>query len=90
MALFALFYYVIDVRGHRRWAGWLRVIGVNSITIYLLQEIVSFSGVSQYFLGGLAGLLPAGWGAVVLSLGYIVSAWLVLYLLDRHKIYLKV
>lgn len=90
MALFALFYYVIDVRGHRRWAGWLRVIGVNSITIYLLQEIVSFSGVSQYFLGGLAGLLPAGWGAVVLSLGYIASAWLVLYLLDRHKIYLKV
>lgn len=90
LALFALFYYVIDVRGHRRWADWLRVIGVNSITIYMLQEIVSFSGVAQFFLGGLAGLLPPTWGAVVLSLGYIVAAWLVLRLLDRHKIYLKV
>lgn len=90
LALFALFYYVIDVRGHRRWADWLRVIGVNSITIYMLQEIVSFSGVAQFFLGGLAGILPPAWGAVVLSLGYIVAAWLVLRLLDRYKIYLKV
>lgn len=90
LAMFALFYYIIDVRGHRRWADWLRVIGVNSITIYMLQEIVSFSGVSHFFLGGLASLLPPAWGAVVLSLGYIVAAWLVLRLLDRHKIYLKV
>lgn len=90
LAMFALFYYIIDVRGCRRWAGWLRVIGVNSITIYMLQEIVSFGGVSHYFFGGLAGLLPVGWGAVVLSLGAIVAAWLVLWLLDRQKIYLKV
>ena len=86
----AIFYYIIDVRGHRRWAEWLRVIGVNSITIYMLQEIVSFGGVSQFFLGGLAGVLPEGWGAVVLSLGYVVACWLVLYLLDRKKIHLKV
>jgi predicted acyltransferase len=90
LAMFALFYYIIDVRGHRRWAEWLRVIGVNSITIYMLQEIVSFSGVSHFFLGGLAGLLPEGWGAVLLSLGYIVAAWLVLRLLDKHNIHLKV
>lgn len=90
LAVFALFYYLIDVCGFRRWAGWLRVVGVNSITIYMLQEIVSFGGVSQFFLGGLAGLLPEGWGAVVLSLGYVASCWLVLYLLDRYKIYLKV
>lgn len=90
LALFALFYYVIDVRGCRRWAEWLRVIGVNSITIYLLQEIVSFSGISQFFLGGLAAHLTAELGAVVLSLGYIVACWLVLYLLDKHNIHLKV
>lgn len=90
MAMFALFYYLIDVCGLRRWAGWLRVVGVNSITIYMLQEIVNFGGVSQFFLGGIAGLLPEGWGAVVLSLGYVVACWLVLYLLDRYKIYLKV
>ncbi|MBR1957405.1 MAG: DUF5009 domain-containing protein [Tidjanibacter sp.] len=90
LAVFALFYYLIDVRGYRRWAEVLRVVGVNSITIYMLQEIVSFGGVSQFFLGGLAGVLPEGWGAVVLSLGYVVACWLVLYLLDRKKIHLKV
>lgn len=90
VAMFTLFYYFIDVCGLRRWAGWLRVVGVNSITIYMLQEIVNFGGVSQFFLGGIAGLLPEGWGAVVLSLGYVVACWLVLYLLDRCKVYLKV
>jgi predicted acyltransferase len=90
LGMFALFYYIIDVRGCRRWAEWLRVIGVNSITIYLLQEIVSFSGISQFFLGGLAAHLTAELGAVVLSLGYIVACWLVLYLLDKHNIHLKV
>ena len=34
---------------------------------------------------------PSGAGLHVgHPLGYIASAWLVLYLLDRHKIYLKV
>jgi predicted acyltransferase len=90
LAMFALFYYIIDVRGHRRWANFLRIVGVNSITIYLLQEIVNFNGVSRFFLGGLAEVLPEEWGAVVLSLGYLVVCWGVLWLLDRKKIYLKV
>lgn len=90
LAMFALFYYIIDVRGHRRWANFLRIVGVNSITIYLLQEIVSFNGVTRFFLGGLSEVLPEEWGAVVLSLGYLVVCWGVLWLLDRKKIYLKV
>ena len=88
--MFAIFYYIVDVRGYRRWTGFFRIIGVNSIAIYMLQEIVSFKGVSQFFLGGVATLLPERWGAVVLALGYVVACWLVLYLLDRKKIYLKV
>ena len=90
LAMFAIFYYIVDVRGYRRWTGFFRIIGVNSIAIYMLQEIVSFKGVSQFFLGGVATLLPERWGAVVLALGYVVVCWLVLYLLDRKKIYLKV
>lgn len=90
LGLFALFYYVVDVRGWRRWAGFLRVIGVNSITIYLAQRFVDFSAISRLFLGGFAELLPECWGRVVISVGYLVVSWLLLYALDRCKIYLKV
>ena len=38
--LFALFYGVIDLLGWRRWAFYFRMIGLNSITIYLVQKFV--------------------------------------------------
>lgn len=40
LGMFALFYYIIDVRQWRRWSYFFQVIGLNSITIYMLQRIV--------------------------------------------------
>lgn len=36
--MFALFYYIVDVLGWRKWTFFFQVIGVNSITIYLAQN----------------------------------------------------
>ena len=90
LGLFALFYYLIDVRQWRRWTFFFKVIGVNSITIYLGQQIISFTHTSKFFFGGLTGLFPPEAGAVVLSAGYIACCWLLLWFLDRQRIYLKV
>jgi len=90
VAMFSLFYYIIDVKHCQRWALFFRVIGVNSITIYLAQRFIPFGDISRYFFGGLATKLPEGWGAVVISIGYIAACWLLLYFLDRKKVYLKV
>ena len=90
LALFALFYYLIDVRGWKKWAFPLEVIGLNSITIYMLQRIVSLQSASQFFFGGLAGLVPAQVGQVILSAGYVLLSWLLLYFLYRKKIFLKI
>ena len=90
LAMFALFYYIIDVRGWQRWTGFFRVVGVNSITIYLAQRFINFGDISRNIFGGLAAKLPEAWGAVVLSVGYIALCWLLLYFLDRKKVYLKV
>lgn len=43
LGMFALFYYIIDVRQWRRWSYFFKVIGVNSITIYMVQRIVRVS-----------------------------------------------
>lgn len=90
LAVYALIYYIVEVRGHVKWTFPFRVVGMNSITIYLLQCIVPLRSVSNFFLGGAAGYLPEGWGAVLLSAGYLVISWLVLYFLYVKKTFLKV
>ena len=90
LAMFALFYYIIDVRGYERWAFPLRVIGMNSITIYMAQKIISFSHINKFFLGGIADKLPTAWEELLLRAGYIAVCWLFLYFLYRKKVFLKV
>ena len=89
-AMFALFYWTIDVKGFRKWSFFFTVIGMNSITIYMAQQFVGFDAASKFFLGGVAGLLPDLWGNLVLSLGYIAACWLFLYFLYRKNVFLKV
>ena len=90
VALYAVVYYIVEVKGHVKWTFPFRVIGLNSITIYLLQRIVPLREVTDFFLGGTAGLLPEAWGAALLAVGYILVCWLLLYFLYRHKVFLKV
>lgn len=90
LALFALFYYLIDVKGYKRWTFFFRVIGMNSITIYMAQSIMDFSKINRFFLGGIADKLPPEWGAVILSSGYVAVCWLFLYFLYRKQVFLKV
>lgn len=90
LGLFALFYYLIDVRGRKRWTLFFRVIGLNSITIYLAQRIIPFGSISDFFLGGLASKCPEGVAAVIRQAGYVAACWLFLYFLYRKKTFLKV
>ncbi len=56
----------------------------------MVQRIVRVSSVSEFFFGGLASKFPPGIAAVILSAGYVAVCWLLLWFLDRKKIYLKV
>lgn len=90
MWMFALFFYVIDVLEFRKWTLFFKVIGVNSITIYLAQEFVNFSFTSDALFGGLAGLMPEAVQPLIVSVGYIAVCWGFLYFLYRQRIFLKV
>ena len=90
MAMFAVFYWVIDVKGLQKGTFFFRVIGMNSITIYLAQVVVPVKGIVKFFFGGVASLVPGAWGDVVLGLGYILICWLFLLFLYRKKVFLKV
>ena len=90
LGMFALFYYLIDVRGWKKWTKFFEVIGLNSITIYMAQRIIPFGTVNKFFLGGLAGLCPEPWGKLILALGYFALGWLFLWFLYKKKVFLKV
>ena len=66
------------------------MIGLNSITIYMLQRIVPFADINRFFLGGIAGLCPEPVGRVIFAVGYIFWCWLLLWFLYRKKVFLKV
>ncbi len=89
LILLALFYWIIDVKGYRKWAFLFVVIGVNPITIYFLQRFIDFVGIAEFFLSGLiahAGLFAP----LILPLGVLAIKWLLLWFLYRHKIFFKV
>jgi predicted acyltransferase len=90
LLLFALFYYVIDVKGVSRWSFFFRVVGLNSITIYLAQRIINFSQISDFFFAGIAGKCPEAVAPLVGTTGYVAVCWLFLYVLYKKNIFLKV
>ena len=89
-AMLSLFYWLIDVKGWWKRTLFFRVIGMNSITIYMAQWLIPFKAVSERVFGGIAGLFGGAWSAVVLSVGYVTLCWLLLYFLYRKNTFLKV
>jgi len=88
LLLLALFYWIIDVKGYRKWAFFLIVIGMNSITIWVGQRCIDFSYTAGFVFNGIlqyAGVLKP----ILAALSVLLLKWLFLYFLHRHKIYLK-
>ncbi len=84
LLLLSLFYLVIDVWRFRKWAFFFVVIGMNAITIYVLQYFVDF-----YALGKLIfGHAPVHAG-ILLPTATVAVSWLFLYVLYRSKIFLR-
>ena len=54
------------------------------------SRALGFGTARDFLFRGLASLVPAAWGAVVLQAGYVAVCWLFLYFLSRHKVFLKV
>jgi len=88
LLLLAAFYWIVDVKGYRRWAFFLTVIGMNSITIWVGQRCIDFNYTARYLFNGI--LQHTGTLAPVLAaFSVLMLKWLFLYFLHRHKIYLK-
>jgi predicted acyltransferase len=88
MILFAVFHWVIDVKGWVAWSYPLRVVGMNALVAYLMQTILPIRAIAKFFFGGLASLTSCP--DFVMAVGYCGICWLILYFLHRNKVYVKV
>lgn len=88
LLLTALFYWVIDVKGYRRWAFFFVVIGMNAITIYVLADIVNFNHIAKLLVQGVADR-AGSFQPLILPLGIVGVEWLLLWFLYRHRIFFK-
>ena len=88
--LMALFYWWIDVLGHSRGLGWLKIYGMNSITAYILGETISFRSVASSLSYGLKPYLGDDWYGVWLTLANFLIVFLILAFMYRRRIFLKI
>ncbi|MDQ1086604.1 acyltransferase family protein [Siphonobacter sp. SORGH_AS_1065] len=91
LLLLSIFYWIIDVKGYKKWTILFTVIGMNSILIYMSGLVVSFEHASEFFFGGLIKHLDSvPLKAVLTVLGMLFMKWLFLYFLYTKKVFLRV
>ena len=86
----AVFYGIIDILQIKKWSFFFVVIGMNSLTIYLVYGFVNFRYTAQRLFAGLYAPLDEKWYGVLESLGALVLVWFFLYFLYKKKIFFKI
>ncbi|MFC5411266.1 acyltransferase family protein [Larkinella bovis] len=86
----ALFYGIIDVLGYRNWSFFFKVIGMNSIVVYLAYRFIDFDHTSKLLFEGFYKYAAEPWHETLQALGALGLVWTMLYILYRHRIFVKI
>lgn len=90
LVLFALFYWIIDIKGYKRWSMPFVWIGTNSILIYMAAHgIVNFEYMSDFLFGGLINQANKAWHPALAWTGVLIIQLAILYFLYKKKWFLK-
>lgn len=90
MLLLAAFYYIIDVKGYKKWAFFFVVIGMNSILIYMSGHFIDWKYSTNAFFEWLIQLAGEPYGILAFAFCYIAVKWTFLYFLYKKKVFLRV
>ena len=88
--LFIAVYWIVDVKGSKKWAFPFVVIGMNSIFIYMLNDLLGgwFTTTAGVLLVPVAGLLGS-WTLPLQHVMRLLAEGLVCLWLYRHRIFIK-
>ena len=90
LLLMALFYYIIDCRGYSKGLNWLKIYGMNSITAYVLGQVINFRDVVNSVFHGFEQFMGAEYYKVWLTFGNYMIIFLILHILYKRNIFLRV
>jgi predicted acyltransferase len=90
LCLFSCFFWLIDVKGKRRWTFPLVVVGMNSITIYCMSMTGGwwFLKYWKLFLG--EGMFDGTDGLIWSAFAVVFSLWLVCVILHRIRLFIRI
>lgn len=86
-------YGVIDVLGFRAWSMFLVVVGMNSIAIYMMGQLLRGWTARQleiHFGAGLFSFLGENYVPMLTATSVGIAFWLVCYWMMRQKIFIRV
>ncbi|SDP90773.1 Predicted acyltransferase [Mucilaginibacter sp. OK268] len=101
LVIIGVLIYAIEIKNIKRGTNFFLVFGRNSLAIYLLSELLFtvistvwvkpnlnfYDWVNQVFY---QPLFPGAFGTLVFALCYMMLCWLVGYVMDKRKIYIKI
>jgi predicted acyltransferase len=90
LILLSLFYYIIDVLGYVRWSFFFRIIGMNSILIYMSGHFINWQYATNGFFQWLGQLIGDPFNALVMAICYVFIKWAFLYFMYRKRVFLRV
>jgi len=94
LLLLALFYWLIDVQGYKKWSFFFRVIGMNSLLIYLSGILIDWDHANTacfQWLGQWVGQWAGTpFNAVTMAICLVGLEWIALWALYKKKIFLKI
>lgn len=84
----AAFYWIIDVKGYKKWTYFFVVIGMNAITIWVGQRLIDFEFTANALFLGFSKYLGV-FQLIFMALTILMMKWLFLWFLYRKNIFLK-
>ncbi|WP_419698542.1 acyltransferase family protein [Mucilaginibacter sp. NFX135] len=101
LVIIGVLIYAIELKNIKRGTNFFLVFGRNSLAIYLLSELLFtvistvwvkpnlsfYDWINQVFY---QPLFPGAFGTLVFALCYMMLCWLVGYMMDKRKIYIKI
>ncbi|NIG56860.1 acyltransferase family protein [Chitinophaga sp. Cy-1792] len=100
LLILSLLIYIIDILHVTFGTGFFTVFGKNPLFLYLLSEVLAI--LLYFFMIGnvnaytwinehiFQAISPGKFGSLLFSLGYMLLCWLVGFILDKKKIYVRV
>ncbi|MFM6947462.1 MAG: acyltransferase family protein [Aquirufa sp.] len=90
LVFLSIFYYIIDVLEYRKWAFFFKVIGMNSILIYLSNAFIDWEFTADRLFHWLGQLFTESYSAVVIAICYLGIKWAFLYFCYQKKMFFSV